>query len=221
MAKFWTSGTVKTRLGASTGMDKSARLHQLFVQTLTAHLANDAQQCVVSFAPADKESDFAASLPAAWQLTPQCDGDLGQRMQDWFARFLSEHSAAILIGADCPTLDQSVIDQARRLLETNDVVLGPANDGGYYLIGIRGPWADRHATLFKDVPWSTDTVLSLTQERITQTGMSCELLSEREDIDTIDVLHRLIDSLKQTAPSQSNHARLLQQIESILNESES
>lgn len=221
MAKFWTPGTVKTRLGASTGMDKSARLHQLFVQTLTTHLAGGAQHCVVSFAPSEKEADFADSLPADWQLTPQCDGDLGQRMQDWFTRFLGEQSAAILIGADCPTLDQSVIDLARELLETNDVVLGPANDGGYYLIGIRGPWLDQHAALFKDVPWSTDTVLSLTQKRIALTGMSCELLSQREDIDTIDVLHRLIDSLKQTAPNQSSHARLLRQIESILNEPES
>ncbi len=105
-------------------------------------------------------------------------------------------SRAILIGADCPTLSLAQIDEADRRLATHDVVIGPATDGGYYLLGISAPWTiERFHAIFDDVPWSTDQVFRVTQERIVAAGLSCYQLREREDIDTLAELNRLREQL--------------------------
>ncbi len=138
-------------------------------------------------------------------------------MQRWFIHNLRNVSSrAILIGADCPRLDAGQIEQASESLQTRDVVLGPAADGGYYLIGLHGAWQSnesRFETLFRDVPWSTDQVLSVTRSRLETAGLSFAELETREDVDTIDELRNLRESLEQAT---DRHAELKQGIDRIL-----
>ena len=138
-------------------------------------------------------------------------------MQRWFVHNLrTESSRAILIGADCPRLDVGEIEQAGKLLQTKQVVLGPAADGGYYLIGLRGAWQpneSRFETLFHDVPWSTEQVLSVTRGRLKAAGLSITELETREDVDTIDELRNLCKSLEQAT---DRHTELKKGIDRIL-----
>ncbi|MBK9106346.1 MAG: DUF2064 domain-containing protein [Saprospiraceae bacterium] len=73
---------------------------------------------------------------------PQSSGDLGKKMADAFSLVLRNHPKAVLIGSDCPTLSTSILNEAFSLLDQNDIVLGPARDGGYYLIGCKNVYPD-------------------------------------------------------------------------------
>ncbi|QDT02675.1 2-phospho-L-lactate guanylyltransferase [Rubripirellula lacrimiformis] len=236
MMKYWHPGKVKTRLGATIGYEQAANLHRFFVRQLCDALpkCGSARSLVLadrSDADALQQAIQAWQVGNQWDVEFQCPGDLGNRMEAWFRTHLTADStdpstaatdhphSAILIGADCPLLNQSSIDAAWRTLEHADVVLGPAVDGGYYLIGIRGSSETLPAihTWFSDVPWSTDRVLPITLQRIRQSGHKVVLLEPREDIDTIDELTRLCQQLR----SQQSHADastdlLLKSIESVL-----
>jgi rSAM/selenodomain-associated transferase 1 len=204
MAKYWEIGKVKTRLGATLGMPRAARIHKIFVQHLCARLgdAGDARSFCLS--PIQRSGDVAEmldSLPnqSRWNIADQGDGDLGERMQRWFqAHLVDARSCAILIGADCPTIGPDLIERARRRLQDHDVVIGPAADGGYYLIGVGGAWNEigsKLESLFRDVPWSTSEVLNITKTRAAEAGLSVAELETLEDVDTIAELNRLIDRL--------------------------
>ena len=124
---------------------------------------------------------------------------------------------AILIGADCPAaLDAEQLIRAGEALRTHDVVLGPARDGGYYLIGLRGPWkshASRFESLFRDIPWSTDRVGDVTRAKLRSAGLAAFELAIQEDIDTIAELNRLRATL---ATANAQHLGLRDEIEAIL-----
>jgi rSAM/selenodomain-associated transferase 1 len=214
MAKFWTAGKVKTRLGRRVGMHQSARLHKLFVRVLTDRLASSADQRFAVVTPRAKARRLASQISGAWNIAHQSEGDLGDRMMHWIGQSLGAFDAAILIGADCPLIDHKTIEQASDQLLHHDVVLGPAIDGGYYLIGAKGPWNDRLANLFVDMPWSSDQVLTQTVNRCQANALAVALLEEREDIDTLEALDRLRNELAVT----NRHADLLQQIDEILND---
>jgi rSAM/selenodomain-associated transferase 1 len=219
MAKYWTAGEVKTRLGAAIGMDAAARLHQRFTAHLCTNLAQTGQRCELCVAPDHRLAKFQqwlqdATLTDSWICTAQGSGDLGQRMSRWFERHLAPvsqsrpsptsppvTSAAILIGADCPTLTAADIEHAFGQLTRHDVVIGPAADGGYYLIGIRGGWNDRRAALFREIPWSGPEVLEVTCQRADNGGLSLARLPVAEDVDTIAELDRLRQRLAHS-PSQ-------------------
>jgi glycosyltransferase A (GT-A) superfamily protein (DUF2064 family) len=156
-------------------------------------------------------------LDRQWDVKPQGPGNLGERMARWFTCNLrNESSRAILIGADCPRLDAGQIGQARENLQTREVVLGPAADGGYYLIGLHGSWQSnesRFEELFREVPWSTAQVLSVTRGRLETAGLSFAELETREDVDTVVELRNLRESLEQAT---DQHAELKQGIDRIL-----
>ncbi len=233
MAKFWTPGEVKTRLGAAVGMSAAARLHRLFTghlcQTLR-HCGDSRWLCVAPDRQTARFSEFlkVEKLDDSWQVVPQGEGDLGQRMSHWFGRYLTAGPgddspqtplSAVLIGADCPTLNDQTIRQAAQLLDHHDVVLGPAVDGGYYLIGLRGPWSSRLEPIFDDVPWSEPEVFRITCDRIAQSGLSLGLLPVAEDIDTVAELDRLGKRLGEESADRSRN--LLRQMEKILETGES
>jgi uncharacterized protein len=121
-------------------------------------------------------------------------------MERWFSSTLTGPTQlSILIGADCPRLQCSDIELADQLLRTHDVVLGPAMDGGYYLIGLRGSWSCQgkaYGSLFHDIPWSTDQVLAITRDRLKTAGLSYAELPAREDVDTVRELNNLRDWLE-------------------------
>ena len=218
MAKYWTPGRVKTRLATAIGSEAAAELHKLFVENLTQTLSNTVTRRVAVVSPADAEVRFAACINSNWSTTIQSDGDLGNRIQSWFRDTLSQEStdAAILIGADCPILDNKIIQTAVARLVRHGLVLGPAIDGGYYLIGLRSPWMKALEHLFTDVPWSTDQVFKETLLRAASIGLSVATLDRQEDVDTIAELQRLRKSIQNSMSSNLTHRTLSMQIDAIM-----
>ena len=106
------------------------------------------------------------------------------------ALFAQGYQQVLIIGTDAPTLPLDHVKQALTRLEQHDLVLGPALDGGYYLIGLKRPIQ----ALFHDIPWSTDQVLKRTQEQAAKAGLTVALLEPWRDVDTLDDLQALIDA---------------------------
>lgn len=204
MAKFWEPGRVKTRLGNSIGMRRAARIHRIFATYLCETLRTSADRRLVSLSPIERQADFQSALDetnagAAWSFIDQGTGELGDRMKRWFSQCLTgRNSRAILLGADCPTIRPELISSADQWLMDHPIVLGPARDGGYYLIGLCGRWEDHHdrfESLFRDIPWSTPEVFELTRTRAAAAGLSIAALETGEDVDTIVELNNLLASL--------------------------
>ena len=131
-----------------------------------------------------KERELCRTLLApGWRetsLQPQAGGGLGNRMQTAFSQMFSqEATAAVLIGSDCPLLDGNTVRKAFASLKNNDLVLGPASDGGYYLIGLRAPAPE----LFQAGKWSHSLVLQQTIDSARRIGLEIELLPTLGDID--------------------------------------
>lgn len=113
----------------------------------------------------------------------QSDGDLGEKMASAFREELTEKNyTTLIIGTDCPFVTNGILEKAYLALESSDFVLGPAKDGGYYLLGMR----EFHPSVFTGIPWSTEAVLSLTINRIKELNLSYSLLEELNDVDTVE-----------------------------------
>jgi rSAM/selenodomain-associated transferase 1 len=190
MAKAPEPGVVKTRLCPPLSPREAAALARAFLRDRIAQVdtLGDVGR-FVAFAPASARAAFERLAPG-FTLLPQHGEDLGQRMRSTLATLLTRgHRAAIVVGTDTPTLPTAVLAGAVEYLAADDadVVLGPAEDGGYYLIGVR----DDHVRLFEDVPWSTSAVLEITLGRARAAGLRTVCLSSCGDVDTPDDLARL------------------------------
>lgn len=174
-------GEVKTRLAAALGPDDAAALYRrLAEEVLRLTPARGAYRRLVFHAPADAGAEIAAWLPGE-TLVPQVEGDLGWRMAAGFEEaFRRGARRAAIVGTDVPALTRSLVAQALGALEDHDLVLGPARDGGYYLLAIDRP----HPGLFQGIAWSTPTVLAATAERATGLGLGVRLLQVLRDVDT-------------------------------------
>ena len=183
-----TPGKVKTRLGKGIGHEAAAKIYSRLVQHTCKIIKQIPGRLTTYFffdPPGEKES-IQLWLGLEKKLVPQAPGDLGERILKAFEFSQSRgHQMTLLIGTDCPGLNPEIIRKAQTLLEKVDVVLGPASDGGYYLIGAKGP----HPELFNDMAWSTNTVLSETLKRIKTMGLTQGLLPTLDDLDTPEDLH--------------------------------
>jgi rSAM/selenodomain-associated transferase 1 len=128
------------------------------------------------------------------RLLDQVGENLGQRMHRTFVDlFAKGYTQVIIVGTDVPTLPLTVYQEAFAMLGCSDVVLGPALDGGYYLIGLKQP-AEQ---LFTGVPWSTDQVLAVTQQNAKALGLTVELTTAWRDVDTFADLQSLITEYRE------------------------
>jgi len=199
LAKYWLPGQVKTRLACDVGDQAAALIHRQFTIHLAGQLSLAADFRYVFVSPDQECSKMQAAVGESWVAVPQGNGDLGMRMSRAFKHMFasgktSAPSQVVLIGADLPTITSVDLDLAFAELDENEVVLGPAADGGYYLIGLRGPWRSDFQRLFDAMPWSTSDLLFRTKQVIDDLGFRCGYLGIREDIDTVDCLHRLLRS---------------------------
>jgi rSAM/selenodomain-associated transferase 1 len=196
MAKVPAAGRVKTRLCPPLTPDQAARLARCFLQDRIEQLREVAAAApVVAFTPADLEAELRGLLPGDVRLVPQEGADLGARLDRILTDLLAESGAgAVAIDADSPTLPTDYLRQAcARLAEaTADVVLGPCQDGGYYLIGLRRP----APALFRAMPWSTPAVLGETVARARRLGLRLALLPAWFDVDRGEDLGRLRESVE-------------------------
>lgn len=171
-------GRVKTRLAADLGHEQALSIYrQLLAHTRAQALACAAERLLFYSDTIDEQDEWPAAFFAKHL---QQGSDLGARMAHALGQALAGAERAVLIGSDIPGLTADILAQAFDLLEGHDFVLGPAADGGYYLIGMRQP----AAAIFEGIIWSTPTVLQATLERIQALGGSCSFLPTLSDIDT-------------------------------------
>ena len=172
-AKHWRPGRVKTRLARDLGDDAAAQLSRAFLATLLLRFSAIAERQLLCFTPAAAVDAFASLPIARWELSPQVEGNLGQRMQHYFdSGFEHGMQRGVLIGSDSPDLPREYVDRAFEMLASHDVVLGPSIDGGYYLVGA----SQRTPPIFADIAWSTPQVWTETLERLRQACIAPALL---------------------------------------------
>lgn len=188
MLKSPREGTVKTRLARDIGPQKATAIYRALVERQVAAIPTG-WNASIHFAPPDAglemETWLKPFLSVSAHFAPQCDGDLGLRLA-LVVRTAFQRGAkrVFLVGGDCPGIDRDYFDDADRHLNKADVVIGPAVDGGYVLLGIKAP----HVGLFENIPWSTSEVLKETIAAARYQTLSIALLQTLEDVDDIDSL---------------------------------
>jgi rSAM/selenodomain-associated transferase 1 len=175
-------GTVKTRLARTIGPEAACAAYQCLVLTLLRQL-QPLPALELCFSPDDAASEVHAWLRKGWESGPQGPGDLGHRLCGAFSRaFACGSRRVVVLGSDCPTVTVEDLRHAWNHLRQRDVVLGPAADGGYWLIGLRQPQPD----LFREIPWSSERVLEETLNRCRRARLTVELLRRQSDVDTVE-----------------------------------
>jgi rSAM/selenodomain-associated transferase 1 len=179
-AKAPEPGRVKTRLAKATTREFAAQVATAFLHDTLDRLAGVEVERWLVHDPAG--ADLAAFAQGRWQCCPQGEGDIGQRLERFVTVRLTEGSQrVVIIGADSPTMPIQYIHDALAALEHADVVLGPANDGGYYLLGLAG----RAPPIFTGVRWGTSAALRDTIARLSSAG-KLALTPPWYDVDTLD-----------------------------------
>ena len=208
-------GRVKSRLAASVGPDTALELYQNFILDIVATAGQTSLSFRLCYFPPDAGGRLSPLLGPSLNTMPQEGSDLGERMANAFARAFEEgHDRALLIGSDIPDLSAPLLADALESLDGHDAVLGPAEDGGYYLIGF-----NRNAFLpavFRGIAWSTPTVFQETMERASVAGISVSRAPLRRDIDTLEDLkafferndHGRFDKSKTMTYCKTNRSRL-------------
>ncbi len=182
-AKWPRPGQVKTRLAAATSLAWAAAVAEAFLRDTLDRLTGVAARRVLVYARADAAASFADLARGRFELFSQGDGDLGPRMAAFFQKQFADGAAAVvLVGADSPTLPPAYVEQAFAKLEAADLVLGPATDGGYYLVGCAG----RVPPIFEGIAWGSSTVLHDTVARLTGSAWRLAVLPPWYDVDTLD-----------------------------------
>ena len=183
--KYPQPGMVKTRLGQSVGLERAARLHEAFIRDelhmLTGIGADVTMCCDPSLPLADYERLFGPGIG----YRPQQGANLGERMLHALHLTLRKNEAAVLIGSDLPDLPGPHLAEAFAALRTAQVCLGPAPDGGFYLLGLREPLP---SDIFRGIAWSGPQALKKTLANCAAAGLTHHLLPAWPDVDTLDDL---------------------------------
>jgi rSAM/selenodomain-associated transferase 1 len=190
MIKYPEPGRVKTRLARDLGPEKAA----LICRQLTERVIGQTRPVcggyrrVVFYDPPERRRAFESWLPGE-EFMAQDGRDVGERM-DNAIRYLLENGAekAVITGADIPGLASGTIMQAFDMLDHADVIIGPARDGGYYLIGLKAPMPE----LFRNIHWSTGDVFAETISILRNSGRSFGVLPVLSDLDTIEDLDHIV-----------------------------
>jgi rSAM/selenodomain-associated transferase 1 len=197
MTKAPRTGHVKTRLVPPLTADEAAALNVCFLRDTAAAILEASDENVEGIAvytPVGAEETYSDILPDNFQLVPQRGDGFGERLAAATEDLLRiGFQSVCLIDSDSPTVPSRVYVEAANMLSLrNDrVVLGPADDGGYYLIGLK----QDHRGLFEQIDWSTERVLEQTMQRAAELGLEVKLLPTGYDVDDRATLHRLCNEL--------------------------
>lgn len=186
-------GQVKTRLAREIGSEAAARLYDWLLRRTITVAWNAAQslglQPVAAISPPERGESFARLLGPGWTLYEQRGETLGDRLAalvEVAVRAIG--SPVIVIGSDCPWLTENHIAASLEAMSTADLVLGPAEDGGYYLIALN----DSRPEIFRGIPWSSAEVLAATLETARVLGLRTAQLEPLSDVDTVSDLERVV-----------------------------
>ncbi len=191
-------GLVKTRLQPHLSALQAAQLHELMVEHVCTMLCGSAAGTVQLWVDGDPEAALFRRCRTFGisDVLIQQGGDLGQRMAHICKQGLGEHDAVILVGSDAPSIDSDYLSSALDSLSEADVVLGPALDGGYVLLGLRRFAAE----LFEGIHWGEHTVLAETLAVLDRLGWSYRLQEPVPDIDRPEDLQFLPDAIRAALP---------------------
>jgi uncharacterized protein len=194
MAKAPREGEVKTRLLGALSPEEARRIYVAFLSDTFALMEDVMEEremltLALCYTPEGEEEAFEEVEREGSLMIPQRGEGLGERLANCFADlFALGFETVVVIGADSPTLPGEYVFDAFECFETDDdVVIGPAEDGGYYLVGMR----KLHARIFEDIPWGGDGVLNATVERAKEAELNLALLPEWYDVDRPDDFERL------------------------------
>lgn len=217
MARYPEAGKTKTRLARTIGDEAAACLYQAFLTDLAVRFADGAYALHWSYTPPEVDySAFVALLTPTQAFNTRCfpqqGTDFGARLHAAF-QWTHAHSFqyTILIGSDSPHIRREIVSQARAALDEADVVLGPAEDGGYYLVAMREPH-----DVFSHIPMSTSVVLEMTMATARRQGLTVRLLEPLFDIDELPDLLRLAQLLEAQRDLAPITADQLNRIRSLL-----
>jgi rSAM/selenodomain-associated transferase 1 len=198
MVKAPRSGEVKTRLVPPLCAEEASLLSTCFVKDIVANLLGLSESatvdCYAAYSPAGSEAQFRDFLPQQIRMLPPRSMGLANSLPDAIEDLIAAgYDGACLVNADSPTLPASLLAEAITSLRApgDRVVLGPATDGGYYLIGLKHP----HRQLFRDIAWSTERVYQQTAERAVSIGLELVTLSAWYDVDDAASLNWLCREL--------------------------
>lgn len=174
------SGQVKTRLAKDIGDERALEIYQQLLQHTLEITRSLSFRKFIYYA--DEVSDYDLWSVPGYTKRKQNGNDLGERMLNSFKELFDQgFTQIIIIGSDCLQLKMETLEEALALLESNNAVIGPARDGGYYLLGLTKFYPE----LFINKPWSTDKVFAKTIEDFIDFGISYAFLEELSDIDTV------------------------------------
>jgi len=188
VAKEPVPGKVKTRLFPKFSPAVAADLYRCFLHDRIQEVSTlNGVYRAIAYTPENARETFMTLALDGFELFAQQGKHLGERLNNIFLEKLSQgYKAVSIVDSDSPDLPKSLIEESFELLLSKraDIVFGPCYDGGYYLVGMRKP----HPELFRDIPWSTENVLSATLEKARKMGLNVKLLSTWNDLDTFEDL---------------------------------
>ena len=216
VARYPQVGTTKTRLARALGNEETVQLYRAFLTDLALRFAGQpAYDLHWAYAPAEADYatfmvELAPSLVRHMRFFPQEGTGLGERLHHAFRRtYAHGYKRTVVIGSDSPHIGVDTIAEASRTLDRADVVLGPAEDGGYYLIAMRQPH-----NVFRGIPMSTSSVLRMTVELAQRQGLEVNLQETLFDVDELPDLERLAQLLSKhadLAPVTAAHLATMQE----------
>ena len=191
-AKHQKRGNPRLRLSPPFTPEQSAELSACFIRDVAATIEGVAAETGANryavYTPVGSEADLQPLLPERFALLAQSDGDLGARLTAMMQMLFSAgHRGVILVGSDGPTLPHAILRDAVAFCQRDNVVISPAHDGGYNLIGLSQP----HQEIFRGIAWSTPQVYSQTRQRVSQLGLTTIELPRWYDVDDADGLRTL------------------------------
>ncbi|EFI35924.1 Protein of unknown function DUF2064 [Desulfonatronospira thiodismutans ASO3-1] len=200
MLKYPSPGRVKTRLGKDIGQVNAALLYRSFVQTTLATCRTLSWPILLFCHPDSTLDKYRAWLGEENDYFIQGPGNIGDKMRAAFEQsFELGFDRVVLAGTDVPQMFRETLQQAQKGLESCKAVLGPALDGGYYLLGLHRDVF--FPGVFSDVPWSTSRVLETTLNRLKDLGLNPHILPELRDVDTLEDFRALFRSQQGVEPN--------------------
>ena len=178
-------GKVKTRLAKSIGDSEALHVYKkLLNSTVSVAEKTDAHRQIWYSSYLDNKDGIKPELFGKYL---QMGSDLGERMKGAFRRAFDDGAdRVVIIGSDCPDLSEAIVENAFEQLQENDLVIGPSEDGGYYLLGMN----NLQKELFNDIDWSTEHVLEQTLKKAKNLSLRIACLPEQNDIDTLEDLEK-------------------------------
>ena len=199
------AGDVKSRLASVLGKEQARQLYRCFVEDLLDTLDRGDYRIKLFFSPPGHRQNLVRWLGRGRSYEPQTGGDLGEKMKNAFEKCFDDFKKAILIGSDIPDLPGEIIEEGFDALASAGAVIGPAYDGGYYLLGFRAETFLRDP--FSGIPWSTEAVFKDTLSILDRKGVKTAVLPTWRDIDRYEDLKATVEGSRNTPFARSRTVR--------------